>query len=1213
MTKVKLSEQDLRNLIRVALSEAPGETGTPAAPAADNPNDGFSSTNLANFQDDVVSKLIELDSKLNKSTVVPKPPTITNYRFSHFARAALQELGLEPDWVSNFESENPNSLKNSVRGYMKATILLKLAGKSLTLPAADGEPEVKMYSEDSTGYHQVPYIPVAAGSNTNVFINEFLSAADKVCVEEVLKAFQVSNWIGYKSKEFWDALDNAAFVKAAAENIRANGICDSEEYHKATAKAISGELGRFTSQFRDVYKQIDTSSYESYFVLPVMYPGIWRNIGDEGSPLYTPWKMTLAACNMLNNAMAVKMGPQALALKLTQASRAGITQQGLAGGAALFNPLQFQQFISPSLNESKLTFSSLSELRRVINAALMISHREHRQIRPSTGRQTLKEGWGIDFLKLLYTAGRDSISSVKSGAARNADEIISTMSTFARSTVDEVAGNAGGFPAKIEKLIGDLNLPDDAATKIALDIAALRTSYINSVFDGLKSVTDFVTNNVSIPGATANVLARPCVIDLTTINYPQTKPANLERVRLLLNYATLIDLATVAGDKAAAADFAKDAEALARGITGGDVQQVRSMIESLSRSPVLSGMTRRVVDGVILTATVGDTTVKRIVNPEKFASALEDISSTSFYALSRGTRPKIKSTSPTLKSFEDIVTNTTEYAPKGTPIINLPRSALTSNPDLLALRDDLVALRDSSYDSVSQASELRPKVEAALAENSLEFIRSRSSGAALALLDDPQTVVNVTAKGEAAAKGQSLISTLAGFGAWKYNPEETEGFVNTLGTILYIQEKGLSELQKTKLSSMGMIGKAAAKVGSYSYSQVVTRGLEKLSQTPLFKGIASRLAKTNWVKVYLAKSAVTFLVTGFAYGSGWTGPSFESENPTLVGFINILRNLNNTSPIQIGLADLIYDIIQSNQGDDLLLSEEEINALMSSETYDILINAMSYLLVGASVTSGNFPQLSSTTRSADEGSIDKYLSDLAGIVSGAANIFVSGGTSAARSSVDFWERRADVAAADLRVVIDATKLSDGAQAILNAGNDQFRLLETLRLDLVKNMNTRLETQKSALKSGGRLDDSFIPLSSYSPLRQDYEKVDAVSDPISFITNLRNVSDVEYISLGLQGEGPIGPGGLPVGTLYDVQEELLAKGKIEPADTASPDASTPASRTGGGGQQKATTPIPPEDLQRLNKKFMDLSAQYQDLIKSLAVKEASGAAAAPAGK
>jgi len=1241
MPKVKLTESELRKVVATILNEQ----DPPALPDAVDIGSGYNALNVlpvSNIIDEspLCTSLADLCSLAGGLTIRSFNPKNLAYRYGHLAEHAIKEFGIVGVKPIEWNDEHPNAAVDAVKQYLKICFLSLVTGKSIALPADNqGDPGFTIGPDDNTddlGYIVDPNTPTLAywpGTFKNY------GADDEKCLKVILP--NVTELKVIASADVWNKLDNLAWVNAVKNNWQivvrqADGkgfaYCDQPEAVEAIQAQIAKELTTTVENFNKTYELVDTAAFDAFFVAPLMYPSIWRAIKDETSPLYTPWSMTLSVCNMMNNALALPGGAAALAKKLTEASSKGIEGQGAGASISGFDPRRSDQFLF--LRESTRIMVTLPELRRVIHAAFRTIISEQR--RQNRDRQLLSEESLL--AKAFKAAGRAIVDTARGGGrmVRSSAEEAEAAARLSRLQA------AAGVDADVAKHYGPLfavieGLTDDVRAIVLRNIEGKADDAYKAILSALQDSGKFFdAANTAFnpkPGRKLDdVLSAPCVLSLRRVAAPATTPDILERVRVALNAGAALATAQRAGSnddiitytarlqdalRTSGADHAKiqgildalpasdvdvNVNATARNLFGDDPTSV--VASTLTDDVVNAGLeaeqklTKRSIDTAKLTEkaseVAADAGVAPLVsnryirfNPSDTSAPGKIIELDPSISQRLGGKRYLSEVTP--EEIDAMSGNVNKGVKDGLKraLILLGRAIADSETEVAAQESVVIAARRAVVNDASEG----------VVRGALTNVRS--------MFTNPGTASRVFLQGAEAAEGQGLLNAIGSLGGFKYDPdtadqfwavglnagERAKAFAQFVGRITFFFEKGLPKYVDEKISAdlagRGTVAKVIGKVGqaifSPGYARRVTRSLESLAElVPALK--LDKLARTNWTKMWLTKSVVTALASIILAKTGSAGPQWEADNPWLSGFANLMMTINNPNMFQFGIFEVAGVLIQGADP-TATFTQDDMNAIFDPGVPDLLINSLKSLDVNAKPDPGSFPQLLKTARASAEFKLDDSVADTVRTV---GNIFagiMNAGTDAGRSAAEAAEADLTALSSALQVQIDNAKAAaaDPERGVgsLSAGNQEYVALETLRLDIIKTMISKIESIKTT-------DTPQFEALGYQNLNVRLEKTETLRSGWDIWYGLRNTNEMVAMSSVLAGSGPIGPSGAPRATIDDIANVLIESGApVDPNDTTTP------------------------ELQKLNTKFMKLSEQWQDLLIMQAAQEASAGSATPA--
>lgn len=516
-TKVALSEQELRRLIRASLLEQDGD-----APAEINM---FSQIDEdAVIGGDAVAKELK---KLNEQLggVALGDVKYTGNQYAAFISKAAETLGVAAG-VENWADSNPTQSQfELVSAYYKLALILLLEREDLTVGP--------LTVEGSKSLEFVPYIKVP--SDPSFYVSEENVEKDPKLVDLInfirTELFSGAPAVTYKSKEFFNKLSDPKFL----QQIKDAKFSTSRLHPDVAFKSFLGDkqqeilVGRVKDNLKnglaplkETWAKLNTGTYENFFAIPVNMPNIWYAIRDPASPLYTPWRQTWVVCNMINKGLALPQGPAALAAMLYKTYSSGLSAQ-----SGLYRPEEAAStaLSTQALNESRRILVTHKELRRIITAAL-----HEYATRP---QQAISEG-ALDVMSSAWK-GIKGIFSGREEARVAMQGAYDLLKVTGQENFLQVALKA---------------LDDVARTFNPDDLRAIRSMLDEGIAAGKKILDEAsadAPNALTKPGTIDQIKARPCIADLVGLA-PGTDPVCAEVARQLLNDGARLALAQSVGD-----------------------------------------------------------------------------------------------------------------------------------------------------------------------------------------------------------------------------------------------------------------------------------------------------------------------------------------------------------------------------------------------------------------------------------------------------------------------------------------------------------------------------------------------------------------------------------------------------------------------------------------------------------------------------------------
>jgi hypothetical protein len=522
-TKVALSEQELRRLIRASLLEQDGD-----APAEINM---FSQIDEdAVIGGDAVAKELK---KLNEQLggVALGDVKYTGNQYAAFIKSAAKTLGVDPGIVNWVDSDPTQSQFELVSAYYKLALILLLEREDLTvLPLA---------VEGSKSLEFVPYIKVDI--DPNFYISEEADPSLSVMIDFIRTAlYEGSTPFAYKSQQFFDKLSDPTFL----QQIKEAKFSTSKQHPDVAFKSFLGDkqaeilsarmvanLNSGLAPLKETWAKLNTGTYENFFAIPVNMPNIWYAIREPASPLYTPWREAWVVCNMINKGLALPQGSAALAAMLYKTYNSGLSAQ-----SGFYRPEEAAStaLSTQALNESRRILVTHKELRRIITAAL-----HEYATRP---QQAISEGT----LDAISSAWK-SFKGIFSGREE------ARVAMQAAYDLLKVTGQENALQVALKALddVAKIFNPDD--------LQAIRSMLDEGIAAGKKILDEASSNAPSAltdPGTIDVIRNRPCIAELGGLA-ANTNPVCAEVARQLLNDGARLALAQSVGDVNEVANIAK--------------------------------------------------------------------------------------------------------------------------------------------------------------------------------------------------------------------------------------------------------------------------------------------------------------------------------------------------------------------------------------------------------------------------------------------------------------------------------------------------------------------------------------------------------------------------------------------------------------------------------------------------------------------------------
>lgn len=379
MPKVKLTEKDLRNIIeRLLVEEGPPllPNDTDAAPTEGeevNPR-------AVKITDENTSGLEAQVQDLE--TLHAQVTGVGDLYTSGYP--SIDEMIAQPDGVlTKYASEtkilydasfDSNDIAGSRIAYVKALlkyeIMLALQGK---LPGQDAQ-RVAYFMPD------VAYIRAAEDNWSGNFVGGTPNTYEKLLRTKnaIYGVNSDVKDVTFGSKQFYDKLGDADFVKTMISQdvwykpeTYGAGVEVAEALAQKTIANAQEQLKFAASKMYKLYEQFDSDYVEEFFCMPLKYPNYWKIVtSPDDHPLYTPWRQTYVMLNILAQAMSIPGGLESLYLKFADYMINGPRRQTM--GAQPSSMDAYSTTVFKPLNESRKILLTLSELRRIVQAAMLL-------------------------------------------------------------------------------------------------------------------------------------------------------------------------------------------------------------------------------------------------------------------------------------------------------------------------------------------------------------------------------------------------------------------------------------------------------------------------------------------------------------------------------------------------------------------------------------------------------------------------------------------------------------------------------------------------------------------------------------------------------------------------------------------------------------------------------------------------------------------------
>lgn len=358
-----------------------------------------------------------------------------------------------------------------VKEYLKFQIILGLLGK---LPDQDHH-TVAFFFKDEAYVRE-------GNANWQFQSNGVKTAVELMTIRDALYPTSTIKLVSFGTQAFYNKLSDPAFVsKLTTEQGFADdrggygtGFYVSKDLAADVVASGNAELETISRLLPSLYEQFDSDYVEEFFCLPLLYPNYWQQVKTpQDHPLYTPWRQTYVMLNIMAQAMSIPGGLECLYLKFADYCVNGPRKGSMGAQPSAMDAFSTTVFIP--LNESKKIMIAISELRRVIEAALLNEAgglgssvsaatelgSDAAGVVKSTA-QIAKQGT-VDFLKAISKSGMerrdailDAIISAATGTAKTVAKFDDLIRRF--PAIADVLKDAA---AKIGKYADDELIPED--------------------------------------------------------------------------------------------------------------------------------------------------------------------------------------------------------------------------------------------------------------------------------------------------------------------------------------------------------------------------------------------------------------------------------------------------------------------------------------------------------------------------------------------------------------------------------------------------------------------------------------------------------------------------------------------------------------------------------------------------------------------------------
>lgn len=369
MPKVKLTEKDLRKIVeRLLVEEDPLASGAASTEDETNPRAVKITTENTPGLEEQISDLGTLQDQVSGQGNVYRLgyPSIDKM----IARDGILAKYAEQTSILYSAGYDPNDINGSrinlVKTLLKYEIVLALQGK---LPGQDAHRYA--FFDDDTVYMRAQNDNWPKGDDAPSFVS-------LVRLRDAYYSKKEPKVVFFGTKEFYDLLDKSEFVRKLVEQepwfspeTYASGVYISNTLQTEVASQARSQLAEIAEKIPKIYEQFDSDFVEEFFCVPLLMPNYWMSVkGPDNHPLYTPWRQTYVMLNILAQAMSIEGGIESLYLKF-----ADFVTNGPRRSSGSLQPGSMDAYsttVFKSLNESRKIMLTLRELRRILNASLLL-------------------------------------------------------------------------------------------------------------------------------------------------------------------------------------------------------------------------------------------------------------------------------------------------------------------------------------------------------------------------------------------------------------------------------------------------------------------------------------------------------------------------------------------------------------------------------------------------------------------------------------------------------------------------------------------------------------------------------------------------------------------------------------------------------------------------------------------------------------------------
>jgi hypothetical protein len=367
-TKVTLSEQELRRLIRATLLEADDDTAALDSIPFDEPLDlgKIGATGEIDYLLNAFNQFSPDDIVISPAKNLPTAEKTPKAIKAFLEAKESSYVFTTPAWPGSGTIDEQRQVAfEYLTLLLKCKIIDLLNDKSNTV-----NPRFVFFIDDT------------------VYRRDQIEPGDQESIQKLSNDLEIATPpIQFNTPAFFDKLGDRAFVEAISNpdsgktgegplaNVAPTSFYISQALADKYNKKVKSVADAAVARVETLLRQFDTDFVETFFCTPLVFPDVWKKYCfDSGHPLSTPWRQSYVIMNIASQAASVAGGAAALYSKLMSYYTQGASvQQGEKVGQQ--NPFAPSNMFR-SLQESKKILVTLDELKRVISAALQLHERD---------------------------------------------------------------------------------------------------------------------------------------------------------------------------------------------------------------------------------------------------------------------------------------------------------------------------------------------------------------------------------------------------------------------------------------------------------------------------------------------------------------------------------------------------------------------------------------------------------------------------------------------------------------------------------------------------------------------------------------------------------------------------------------------------------------------------------------------------------------------